>query len=346
MLLPNRHANTSDYRYGFQGQEMDNEIKGEGNSVNFNARMYDPRIARWKSRDRYEAKYTDISPYSFSLNSPLVFNDQSGDTVKIKVTKRKVGTTKINLFSSSEIKKSKGKLKQKTITVPVYEVQITNESGSSATFYFTREAFRGSVKKPKEDPIDVTFDPLDSGETFLGKIRSRWSGTENVLEVTPLSGKRTDGYLSFKGLGSSREKLIRKYVQFHLKGASDGCLLCVGSGQFESKEKGVKLITKDLAANSGNSMKNFMAKIKLFQAEDLKVNKSDVITVNFEMLESEDESNENQANNQSTYTISLDKLLPTFEKMDFSITKEEIKKIEKYIKSLNTTENNQNPDSK
>jgi len=31
MLLPNRHANTSDYRYGFQGQELDNEIKGEGN---------------------------------------------------------------------------------------------------------------------------------------------------------------------------------------------------------------------------------------------------------------------------------------------------------------------------
>ncbi|MDY8138497.1 DUF6443 domain-containing protein, partial [Aquimarina sp. 2201CG5-10] len=35
MLLPNRHGNTSDYRYGFQGQEMDNEVKGEGNSVNY-----------------------------------------------------------------------------------------------------------------------------------------------------------------------------------------------------------------------------------------------------------------------------------------------------------------------
>ncbi|WP_035088283.1 DUF6443 domain-containing protein, partial [Aquimarina muelleri] len=30
MLLPNRHGNSGDYRYGFQGQEMDNEIKGEG----------------------------------------------------------------------------------------------------------------------------------------------------------------------------------------------------------------------------------------------------------------------------------------------------------------------------
>ena len=40
MLLPGRHANTGDYRYGFQGQEMDNEIKGEGNSLDFTFRMY------------------------------------------------------------------------------------------------------------------------------------------------------------------------------------------------------------------------------------------------------------------------------------------------------------------
>ncbi len=39
MLLPNRHGNTSDYRYGFQGQEMDNEIKGEGNSINYKFRI-------------------------------------------------------------------------------------------------------------------------------------------------------------------------------------------------------------------------------------------------------------------------------------------------------------------
>ncbi|MEP4780045.1 MAG: 3-coathanger stack domain-containing protein, partial [Algibacter sp.] len=39
-LLPNRHGSTDDYRYGFQGQEMDNEVKGEGNSINFKFRMH------------------------------------------------------------------------------------------------------------------------------------------------------------------------------------------------------------------------------------------------------------------------------------------------------------------
>lgn len=35
MLLPHRHSNTDDYRKGFQGQELDNELKGKGNSMNY-----------------------------------------------------------------------------------------------------------------------------------------------------------------------------------------------------------------------------------------------------------------------------------------------------------------------
>ena len=30
MLVPNRHKDSGDYRYGFNGKEMDNELKGEG----------------------------------------------------------------------------------------------------------------------------------------------------------------------------------------------------------------------------------------------------------------------------------------------------------------------------
>jgi len=32
------------YRYGFQNQEKDDEIKGSGNSINFKYRMHDPRL--------------------------------------------------------------------------------------------------------------------------------------------------------------------------------------------------------------------------------------------------------------------------------------------------------------
>jgi hypothetical protein len=47
MLVPNRHS-VDDYRYGFQGQEKDDEIKGgKGNSLNYTFRMHDPRVGRF-----------------------------------------------------------------------------------------------------------------------------------------------------------------------------------------------------------------------------------------------------------------------------------------------------------
>ncbi len=69
--MPNRHANTGDYRYGFQGQEMDDEIKGEGNSINYKFRMHDPRIGRFFTIDPLTAKYPHYSPYSFSGNKVI-----------------------------------------------------------------------------------------------------------------------------------------------------------------------------------------------------------------------------------------------------------------------------------
>ena len=59
------------YRYGFQGQEQDNEIKGQGNSVNYKYRMYDPRIGKFFATDPFEYKYSSYSPYHFSSNQPI-----------------------------------------------------------------------------------------------------------------------------------------------------------------------------------------------------------------------------------------------------------------------------------
>lgn len=78
MLLPNRHENTTDYRYGFQGQEMDDEIKGEGNSLNYTFRMHDPRVGRFFATDPLGYKYPHYSPYSFSGNKVIAFTELEG----------------------------------------------------------------------------------------------------------------------------------------------------------------------------------------------------------------------------------------------------------------------------
>jgi len=76
--MPGRHANTSDYMYGFQGQEMDDEIKGEGNSVNYKYRMHDPRVGRFFARDPMETVYPWNSPYAFSENRVIRFIELEG----------------------------------------------------------------------------------------------------------------------------------------------------------------------------------------------------------------------------------------------------------------------------
>ncbi len=68
MLLPNRHGSSDSYRYGFQGQEKDDEVKGEGNSLNYTFRMHDPRAGRFFAVDPLTAKYPHYSPFSFSGN--------------------------------------------------------------------------------------------------------------------------------------------------------------------------------------------------------------------------------------------------------------------------------------
>lgn len=55
-------------RYGCQGQEMDDEIKGEGNSVNYTFRMHDPRLGRFFAIDPLFREYPSNSVYAFSEN--------------------------------------------------------------------------------------------------------------------------------------------------------------------------------------------------------------------------------------------------------------------------------------
>lgn len=79
MTMPGRSFNSNSYRYGFNGMEKDDELKGDGNSYDFGARMLDPRIGRWFKMDSQSDNYPYISPYSYSLNTPIQASDPNGE---------------------------------------------------------------------------------------------------------------------------------------------------------------------------------------------------------------------------------------------------------------------------
>ena len=73
-----RTFNSGNYRYGFNGKENDNEVKGNGNQQDYGMRIYDPRLGRFLSVDPWAYKFSSISPYNFAANNPIKFIDIDG----------------------------------------------------------------------------------------------------------------------------------------------------------------------------------------------------------------------------------------------------------------------------
>jgi RHS repeat-associated protein len=85
MQMPGRKFNGG-YRYGFNGKENDNEVSGEGNKLDFGARIYDSKLGRWLSLDPLQKKYPNESHYAFVSNSPLLYADMDGRDKIITIT--------------------------------------------------------------------------------------------------------------------------------------------------------------------------------------------------------------------------------------------------------------------
>jgi RHS repeat-associated protein len=85
VLLQNRNFTGEKYRYGFLGQEMDDEVKENGNSYDFVARLYCPRTGRWLTPDPKTATQPGWSPYKSFNNNPIIFVDPDGEKEYLKI---------------------------------------------------------------------------------------------------------------------------------------------------------------------------------------------------------------------------------------------------------------------
>jgi RHS repeat-associated protein len=70
------------YRYGFQNQEKDDEIKGVGNSVNYTYRMYDPRVGRFFAVDPLASDFPWNGSYNYSENQVIHMIEMEGCQTK------------------------------------------------------------------------------------------------------------------------------------------------------------------------------------------------------------------------------------------------------------------------
>jgi RHS repeat-associated protein len=97
------------YRYGFNGKENDNEVKGNGNQQDYGMRIYDPRLGRFLSVDPITKKYPMLTPYQFASNRPIDGIDQDGlEHIVYNVLLSKDGKTVLKATNVSKVLRDVG----------------------------------------------------------------------------------------------------------------------------------------------------------------------------------------------------------------------------------------------
>jgi RHS repeat-associated protein len=74
--MPERNSNPGNYRYGFNAQEHDDEIAGNGNIYTAEHWEYDSRIGRRWNID--PVTYSDQSSYACFNDNPIIYADPTG----------------------------------------------------------------------------------------------------------------------------------------------------------------------------------------------------------------------------------------------------------------------------
>jgi RHS repeat-associated protein len=186
MLQPDRKWSLGSYRYGFNGKENDNEVKGEGNQQDYGMRVYDPRVGKFLSVDPLGYSFSEQSSYAFASDNPIVLIDQEGGApeyfdppVKEKTqpkiyVRRKIVvktdvhhvTPPISPFTLRRWLNGAKKVAEVTsVVASVLESANSDYAGAGAS--------DGKERKYPNDLEYVTTDPSLLSDDYLEEVRNR-----------------------------------------------------------------------------------------------------------------------------------------------------------------------------
>jgi RHS repeat-associated protein len=179
MLVPSRHGSSDSYRYGFQGQEKDDELKGEGNSLNYTFRMHDPRIGRFFARDPLEMSYPHNSPYAFSENRVIDGVELEG--LEFEDLKPSYGF-KLTLSVTNKVKVNASIYGALTNNIHGFGLNITNSNGNFGTnvFYAPKLTYNvSSIENKIHVAGTVAYIPINF------KLKSSLAGNSLSVSTPP-----------------------------------------------------------------------------------------------------------------------------------------------------------------
>ncbi|MEI6950354.1 RHS repeat-associated core domain-containing protein [Paraflavisolibacter sp. H34] len=170
MVLEGRNWNNNVYRYGFNGKENDNEVKGEGNQQDYGMRIYDPRLGRFLSVDPLTRSYPELTPYQFASNTPIKAVDLDGLEASWKPKGQTLGLAQIGSRSEST-NQSAASIQR---VIKSQEIQVQNQkvqalilsqpkqvlSSDNRTEYQRQQSANAAAERAHDEAISgATMDP-------------------------------------------------------------------------------------------------------------------------------------------------------------------------------------------
>jgi RHS repeat-associated protein len=187
----------------FQGQELEEEL-GK-NTLAFQWRDYDPAIARFNKIDRFSEKYYDQSPYNFTKNSPMVFQEVKGDSIKVSFR-----TGFLGIFG-----------KKQTLTYDSGNQQWNDENGKQYTGKTSKfsDKVLGDLKKNQGNELgnEIVSNLANDNIDHFVKKGSPNSNTINDVNIYYNGSVSDDGQKIYQGgkSGSSPGYVVLGHEMAH-----------------------------------------------------------------------------------------------------------------------------------
>jgi len=177
MEMVGKNYSSNSYRYGFNGKEKDDEIKGSsGTSYDYGFRIYDPRLGRFLSVDPIARSFPWYTPYQYAGNKPIVAIDMDGlEDIWVHYIQKDDGSF-IKVFEQINLTDA-----QKVAVWKAFGIQSKDNGGGALYTYTTptgehRINWKAStlqtdaavIKPPAEASFDASLVGSSSNTTGMG----------------------------------------------------------------------------------------------------------------------------------------------------------------------------------
>jgi RHS repeat-associated protein len=199
MGMPGRsYKAASGYRYGFNGKENDNEVKGDGNQQDYGMRIYDVRLGRFLSVDPLTITYPFFTPYQFASNLPIAAIDLDGEESKITI----IATNQVSssLALNDETKIGMKTIQQRAIIMHLFnnlKNRIIESLNANSTGYKTLTSL-GSGFITNEEIDNVIYETIYFTLNFTETINT---GNQHTFSGEKIAEFKTGADINYNAFG-------------------------------------------------------------------------------------------------------------------------------------------------